>query len=347
MSTPPQATLVATGYMPLDIVLPFNEGGPPTFFAGGTCGNVSSILKYLGGWDTIPIGCLEKDAVGLAVAQDLQHWKVDTRFLHMHPRKPATIVCQRNERVEDSNIPVHRFAPRCPVCETRSPSFCAISEEAAEELMKDLPSPDIFFFDRVSKSIIKLARWALSKGALLFFEPFRVKSELQDEFYEALQLTHILKHSIEQREQLAPFLKGKRNTLLEIETLGEDGLQYRYQPSAGDAQNGRHLPALPVPHIADAVGSGDWCSATLIHRLGKETLQTLQTISQEALETAIASGQAAAAWNCQFIGARGSMSYASYQTCVERLQKPQVSLTELMQRLCKTCRDNKSNTEAL
>src|ERR1035441_567329 len=57
----------------------------------------------------------------------------------------------------------------------------------------------------------------------------------------------------------------------------------------------------------DAAGSGDWCTAGILDKLGKSGLRGLRTINRNMLNSALAYGQALAAWNCRFEGARGGM----------------------------------------
>ena len=51
--------------------------------------------------------------------------------------------------------------------------------------------------------------------------------------------------------------------LLEVQTLGERGLRYRHR-FGRMASNWLYLKAVRPPRLADACGSGDWCTAGLI-----------------------------------------------------------------------------------
>ena len=45
--------------------------------AGGSCGNVLSILGYLG-WDSYPVARLANDEAGAGVMHDLKRWHIHT-----------------------------------------------------------------------------------------------------------------------------------------------------------------------------------------------------------------------------------------------------------------------------
>ena len=92
--------------------------------------------------------------------------------------------------------------------------------------------------------------------------------------------------------------------LLVIETFGAKGLRYRDQRNIpGQNSEWQHLPALPVEVVRDAGGSGDWCTAGFIHRLGQTGLEGFRTASADDLQEALRFGQALAAWGCAFEGA--------------------------------------------
>ena len=57
----------------------------------------------------------------------------------------------------------------------------------------------------------------------------------------------------------------------------------------------------------DAGGSGDWCTAGLIHRVGQQGAEGFRESPTEDIREALRFGQAMAAWNCAFVGARGGV----------------------------------------
>jgi fructokinase len=69
-----------------------------------------------------------------------------------------------------------------------------------------------------------------------------------------------------------------------------------------------------VDVVRDAGGSGDWTTAGLLHLLGRAGLAGLRTATTEQVHAALRFGQALAAWNCAFEGARGGVYAVSRDT---------------------------------
>jgi fructokinase len=67
------------------------------------------------------------------------------------------------------------------------------------------------------------------------------------------------------------------------------------------------LTSLSAPQLMDSCGSGDWCSAGLLSKIAGAGLSGMKSASIEQLTGALRFGQALAAWNCAFEGARGGM----------------------------------------
>jgi fructokinase len=92
-----------------------------------------------------------------------------------------------------------------------------------------------------------------------------------------------------------------------VETLGEAGLRFCNRIKDRRSTVWEESAAFPVADFKDAAGSGDWCTAGLLCRAGGEGLKRLLGISNEGIRDALRFGQALAAWNCGFEGARGGM----------------------------------------
>jgi len=95
--------------------------------------------------------------------------------------------------------------------------------------------------------------------------------------------------------------------LLEIQTRGSDGLRYRRITDDGVERKWTDIAAIPTNAVRDTSGAGDWCSAGIIHHLGAKGVEGLRSATNEDIRRAIRLGQAMAAWNCKFEGARGGM----------------------------------------
>jgi fructokinase len=129
-------------------------------------------------------------------------------------------------------------------------------------------------------------------------------------FCEAWRLAHVVKYSHERLRDLADLeltRADREAVLLEVETLGSGGLRYRSRLPGSRMRGWQTLEAVHAPEVKDAAGSGDWCTAGLLDKLARTGLAGLKRAPAEKLREAIRHGQALAAWNCGFEGARGGM----------------------------------------
>jgi len=294
--------VVGTGFIALDVVVAGDRYKPVHFRAGGTCGNVLAILSYLG-WQSFPIARLNGDLASQCVLEDLRSWGVRLEFATSAPSAATPIVVQRICHASSGEVS-HHFTWNCPNCGAGLPRYKAVLASAANEITPVLPVTSVFFFDRVSRGTLILADAAAKGGALVVFEPSGIGD--RSLFDEALRLAHIVKYSSDRLAEI----REPRSTevpLLEIQTLGREGLRYRGAISQSRPEAWRRLPSVDVDTVRDAAGSGDWCTAGLIDAVGKGGLQSFLSASKEDLERAIRFGQALAAWNCGFEGARGGM----------------------------------------
>lgn len=312
---PDHALRVAgAGLLALDVII--SEPGCPDAltFAGGTCGNVLSILSFLR-WTATPIGFIGDDLAGKRVLADLATAGVQSAHLIQQPQCSTPIFIQRLEH-DGSNRPKHSFADatNCPRC--------------GQALTGDLPTKvgitpirkftapeqiDVFFMDRLSDDILSLAESAHARGALVFYEP-SAKEDMAFWQEDAFNLVDIVKYSADRftTDELAPFLtRRSRCPLWEVQTKGARGLRYRKHGmhSIGTAR-WTMSAAIPATRVVDTCGAGDWCSAGLLHGL----LTFRKRRDSVSFANAVRFGQLLAAWACAFVGARGAMYCNDRQT---------------------------------
>jgi fructokinase len=291
----------------LDVVLGDFQSREAGIYAGGTCGNVLSILSHFG-WGAKAIGYVGQDIPGSRVLADLGQIGVDCAFLIAHEAIRTPVFLQQLTSV--GGRPAHSFLHECPAC----------GEVLVREYEKSLPlqhfevgnAPDVLFLDRLSDAALELARSAHACGSLVMYEP----SVGTDRAYwrAALPLVDILKYSSER------FAAGDFNAVLvddcafwEIQTAGEEGLRYRRRDSSQSVRDWIHLPAVEAVSVIDACGAGDWCSAGLLKELVASGVEW-RTIGDEQVLAALRAGQAWAAWACGFAGARGAMYAGSHDS---------------------------------
>jgi sugar/nucleoside kinase (ribokinase family) len=295
-------TAVGTGFIVLDVVINALRSQPPRFWAGGTCGNVLAILGFLG-WKSSAIARLSDDAAGDHVLGDLKRWNVDVHLARVQPRCPTPVLLQEITKAK-SGTPIHRFLWTCPGCGAYFPNFRPVTIKAIEQILPDLKKSAVFFFDRVSPGILRLVKHYAENGSLIVFEPSGTNDPKL--FREALKYTHVLKYS-HQRVHSFSDLLARSSPLLQIETLGEDGLRYKCNLPEVSHCGWRRLDGFDVSLLKDSSGSGDWCTAGILSKIGTRGARGLDASDEDEIVDALRYGQALAAWNCAFEGARGGM----------------------------------------
>lgn len=337
-------TAIGTGLVALDVVVNNEE---VNYFAGGTCGNVLTVLGYLG-WESMPVARLKDDIPAEWLVDDLKEWNVDTSFVTRTDDGSTPVIIQRIKEGPDGT-PTHSFSLRCPCCSSYLPGYKSILGSATAELAEGLPQHQVFFFDRVSRGTLNLAQESAERGALVVFEPSGVGEPRL--FREAWSVAHVVKYSNERLRDIADLdLKSVRNSLLlEIETLGSSGLRFRSRLAEAETKKWTTLKAISAPSLKDTAGSGDWCTAGVIHKLSRGGLAGFEKSTSQRLVDALRYGQALAAWNCGYEGARGGMyqiTKSQFEHKIRRLlagkairpavEEP-IAVSDDLSSLCPTC----------
>lgn len=303
-------SVVSMGLVALDVVIGPESKHVPQLWAGGTCGNVTAILSYLG-WNAFPLARLGKDFAARFVSEDLKKWKVHLDYVFQDAAVQTPVVIERIKSDRNGH-PQHRFSFTCPSCGAWLPSYRSMKLNSMKRPLEQLGAA-VFFFDRVSPASVRAAEHFASKGSIVFFEPSGIGDPRL--FQKAIGVAHVVKYSHQRVREMAE-LPSRPNPLLEMETLGDEGL--RYKTRNGNRMSGwKSLPSLPAPSIKDTAGAGDWCSAGIISMLGAKGVRGFENVSAAQLEVGLRYGQALAAWACGFEGPRGGM----YETSRMALQK--------------------------
>ncbi len=293
----PRPVSMGTGLIVLDIVINGKKQSCPSFGIGGSCGNVLTILAYLG-WSSYPVASIGKDLASKIILKDIREWGVKTDFIYSDETKQTPIVV---ERIQEENKNTHVFEFKCPYCGSALPRNRPVPLRLIFEISKKMPDVQVFYVDRVSKSALTLAKLQKQRGALIVFEPHRIyRNKLFREFFD---VAHIVKYSAQQICEI-PF---ERDVLLEIQTLGNKGLRYKLNNRKDKNNDWKTIESIDAPVIIDTAGAGDWCSAGIIHFLGRSGIESFQEASMEEVESVLKFGQRMAALNCAYEGARGLM----------------------------------------
>ena len=261
--------IVGAGLISLDVLIWEGNRIPVSFYVGGTCGNVMMILSHMG-WDAYPIARLDGTKDGVRVLDDMKKHRVHTDFISTQDGKTPVIV-QRNF-INKDGVPTHKFESRNNIGRFYL-DFKSLTLKQANEVIERIDFvPKVFFFDRVSPAILKLASTFKEKGAVIFFEPSNINQ-----------------------------FKDYKDKLF-IQTQGAKGLNYRL---SGDW---KHLEPVANKKVVDTAGAGDWTAAALINNLFKDKVMFgICDLLESDLETALKEAQKVGAESCSYEGARGMM----------------------------------------
>jgi len=274
--------VLCAGYVALDLI---SHEERLTHRAGGTAANVAANLAFLG-WKARVASVLGADAAARAVISDLKDCDVDVDDI-AHESGGTPLV------VHEIRANGHRFYFHCPECGRRFPKYRPLNEATARSLADRL-EPDLFFFDRASKSTAILAEELRKKGTIVMFEP----STNGREFERCFAAADIFKYSSDRAASIAE-LRSRTKPTLEIVTDGKRGVR------ATLGNTSIQLPAFEV-EVVDAAGAGDWTTAGLVWRLLDHEREAW---SETIVRTALRDAQALAAINCVYPGARAASEH--------------------------------------
>jgi len=301
--------IVGAGLVALDIIIN-NSDKNPIFSAGGTCGNVLAGLSFLG-WKSTPISRVGKDIASQILIQDLLDNGVNVDHITHEERVSTPRII---EKLNSNGVYAkHSFLLRCPICNTYLPRFRSPKLKIIDGIIsKKHLNPDVYLFDRVTPSTLKLANKYRESGTLIFFEPINIKNT--DDFKEAFRLSHIVKYAdIEKKKRPKELAKDQIlkkiksfGPMLVIKTLGKYGLSFLNS----NKNKTQYRESFKINRIYDSCGAGDWCTVGLLfylHELAKNNnISILETMESNALiNSALRFGQILASLSCMFIGARG------------------------------------------
>ncbi len=312
----PPPVIAGTGLIALDVVIPTGPHSLPHLWAGGTCGNVLAALAFLG-WDAYPIARLADDAASRQINQDLCRWGVRPDFLGVDAAGSTPVIVQ-HIHCTPGRATTHSFSRKCPSCGTRLPWYKPVRASDADGILARLPKPAVFFFDRTSPGAVYLARQAAEGGALVVFEPSASASE--KDLRRAIETAHVVKYAEDRMGNLEGLAQEAAIPLL-IETRGAEGLRYLSRLK-GSRRGWVSSESLPARDVVDTAGCGDWCTAGIVAALGRSGRDAFLEVTPDRLRGAIRFGQALAAWNCEYEGARGGMyqsDFASFEESVRGL----------------------------
>lgn len=296
------AICIGTGLVALDVVISGKIEQTTQFYAGGSCGNVLTILAYMG-WSSFPIARLSNNVATELLIQDLDKWSTQKEMLTFTDDGSTPIIIHRILK-DKAGHSKHRFEFRNPEDGKYLPSYKPCLSKLVPEIVQKGPTPHVFYFDRINRASIDLAKTYKEKGALIFFEPSSIKDGKG--FQECIEIADVVKFAEDRIPNFdSSYKKGQAR--LEIQTLGEKGLKYREKGTTAWTS----ISGYYIDNVIDTAGAGDWCTAGIIESLlSKE--KNLETLPRKIIESSLKFGQILSAINCTYEGARGLMYNKSY-----------------------------------
>lgn len=299
-----------TGLVALDVVVTSDMEKPAQFYAGGSCGNVLTILSYMG-WDSYPIARLSNNVAADLLLQDLNKWKVKADLLTFTEDGSTPIIIHRILK-DKRGQSKHRFEFRNPEDGKYLPSYKPCLSKSVENILQKGPIPKVFYFDRINRASIDLAKAYKANGSIIFFEPSSAKDEKG--FKQCLEVADVVKFSEDRiPNYTANFHKGQ--VPIEIQTLGEKGVKYRRKDSA----NWSDVKGYLIDNVSDTAGAGDWCTAGVIFTFF-EFNYLPNSVTNVEIEKALNFGQILSAINCTFEGARGLMYNMNFEELIAQVE---------------------------
>src|SRR4030043_1831428 len=146
----PNPVCIGAGLIVLDVVINGDPKSPPKLWTGGSCGNVLTILSYLG-WKSYPLARLRDDVAAEELVKDLKKWKVRTSLISRNGSGNTPIIIEKIG-TRRSGVPWHRFEWVCPNCGSWFPRYKPILARDIGQIGIRIPRSQVFFFDRVLRS---------------------------------------------------------------------------------------------------------------------------------------------------------------------------------------------------
>ena len=260
---------------------------------GGTCGNIVTILSWLG-WNTYPIARLDNSPQGLEIKKGLKKYNADTRFVTNSEDGGTTIlkIVHKKDKQGRNKTGISTSNPKGG----RFPAYRFIRKERATEIVANLEfNPMVFFFDSPQAGHRILAEEWRKKGTLVYFEPSTIKDK---SIQKCIAESDIIKFS-DQNIPDAGFT-GTFEDKLFIQTLGEKGLRFNLCN-----QGWTYMPPVYNDNVVDCEGAGDWTTAAFLDNLTKRGHINIRNLETEEVKIALHEAQQMASRSVSYLTPKG------------------------------------------
>ena len=279
---------------------------------GNTCGNVMTMLPYLG-VKTFPVAKLDVSPQGYQMKRDMKAYGADVRFVS-NTLNGGTTILRCTHKLGDDGNPAMSFkgstAGKVWSGLSARPIRKYLSSQHGEvdTLVNSLDfTPDVFFFDIAQAGHRMLAERLREKGTLVYFECDSDGHEKTNErdrvaahraFLRCVAVSDIVKMSGDHIQDLS-FADAYQDKLF-IQTLGEDGLRFKLR-------DGKWIKLDPIvnPDYKDYEGAGDWTTSTLIAALCAKDMLKVKDMKEKDVKEALTTAQKIASYSVGFVSSKG------------------------------------------
>ena len=279
---------------------------------GNTCGNVMTMLPYLG-VKTFPVAMFDMSPQGYRMKRDLKGYGADVRFVS-NTLDGGTTILRCVHKLDKDGKPTmgHKGSaagkPWSGPSARQNKKFLNSQNGEVEALLDSMDFiPDVFFFDEDKAAHRILAERLREKGTLVYYEGDSKWGRKEDEkqrrslfrsFLRCVEASDVVKMSGEHVQDLS-FADAYQDKLF-IQTLGADGLRFKLG-------GGEWIKLDPImnPDYVDYEGAGDWTSSTLIAALCSKNLLKVQDMTEEAVKEVLTMAQTMASYSVGFYGSKG------------------------------------------
>ena len=279
---------------------------------GNTCGNVMTMLPYLG-VKTFPVAKFDMSPQGYQMKRDMKAYGADVRFVSNTLSGGTTILrCVHKLDIDGKPRMGHKGStagkPWNGPSARPSRKYLSSKGGEVEALVESMDfTPDVFFFDIAQAGHRILAERLREKGTLVYFECDSDGHKIEDEksrkaayraFLRCVEASDVVKMSGEHIQDLG-FADAYPDKLF-IQTLSAEGLRFKLG-------RGKWIKLDPIvnPDYKDYEGAGDWTSSTLIAALCSRNLLKVKDMTEETVKEVLNMAQTMASYSVGFYGSKG------------------------------------------
>ena len=262
---------------------------------GNTCGNVASILPYLG-VQTYPIGHFDLSEQGMQIKNDLQRYGADIRFVENSENGGTTLLRCTHKRDKATGEHTTSFRATSPGSRFPKRRFIRVRDEAPTFVENLNFLPDIFFFDAAEAGLRYIASELQRRGTLVYFEP---ESDAdKKKFLKAIEVSDIVKFSHEKVSDLS-FVEQYPDKLF-IRTMGAEGLEFNLC-----GQGWVKITSVPNDNVVDWEGAGDWTTSQFIACLCEKDMLSILQMTTDSVQECLEIACRTASRSVSYLGSKG------------------------------------------